>query len=136
MRTFTPEFVRHIYTLDVSLKTYDKYTLSNRLEIGKTKLSDLIRLEPFKKKSNGYGFDTYLRAYNVTKWAEKPITGLRPHSIKNVSYGDHFLRGKKSFLICQLSEDGKTLIIDYFNSFYPRNAVWRTNLLNAHSYHL
>lgn len=133
--TFKPDFVRHIYLRSDVLNSYDKYTISNRLEIGKTKLSDLIRLEPFKGKSNATGINTYLRTTEGGKWAKKPITGLRPHKKKFVFYGDHLVR-KKSLLIIQYSEDRKTLIIDYFNSFYPLNPTLRTELLNNHDYFL
>jgi hypothetical protein len=136
MHTMNIEFVRHIYTLDVSLKTYDKYTISNRSEIGESKLSNIVRIEPFYGFSNAYDIDNCLRLQKCGKWAKKKATGLRPHCCQHVFYGDHLSFNKQSLLIFQFSENKRILIIDYFNSFYPRYATWRTNLLNNHNYFL
>ena len=43
------------------------------------------------------------------------FTGLKPTGIPGVLYGDHFIGGKRSFVLFALSEGGKRLTVHYFN---------------------
>lgn len=111
------EFTRYIFRQVHEVQTYTVYELE--LEQGKTnKLAETVRIEQFRNKSNAHGIDYYFRIKDATAWVKSTqITGLRLYK-DGAYYGDD-RRAGKSLMIFHLRDDGKTLIVDYFNGFYP-----------------
>lgn len=133
MFTGNIEYSRQIYKVDKVLKSYTVFRLVSVVDSKTIKLGVLVRLEPFRGKSNSTGANRFLRSHNGNKWADKTITGLRPTEINNVFYGDHN-NGQKNLLLFQFSKDGEHLVIDYFNGFYPFNPTTANELISNHSF--
>jgi hypothetical protein len=127
MFTGTPEHIRHFYEVENVLKSYTVYSLKNVSDSNRIKLTGLVRLEPFRGKSNTSGVRILLRGRERNRWAKNSLTGLRPTSMESVFYGDHLINGKKSLLLFRLEDNSRVLIIDYFNGFYPNHM----GILNA-----
>jgi len=111
------EFVRYIFREIHKVKSYTVFELVE-LEHGKTnKLAETVRIEQFRNKSNAKDIDFYFRVRDCSNWQKcTKITGLREY--KGGYYGDDRRTGK-SLILFNLLEDGKTLVVDYFNAFYP-----------------
>lgn len=131
-----PDYIRHIYKVERELKSYTTYTI-DEVKGSKILLTDLIRIETFRGRSNTHGIDVYLRLRNTSNWSKcSLVTGLRPISKKGVYYGDcitpHVIGNeKKSLLLFRYSSCGKYLFIDVFRDFYPYHKGQLINLANS-----
>lgn len=112
------EFARYIFREIHKVQTYTVFELVE-LEQGKpNKLAETVRIEQFRNKSNATGIDLYFRLRDDTAWSKcTKITGLRPY--KNGTYYGDDRRTGKSLILFHLMDDEKTLVVDYFNAFYP-----------------
>jgi len=113
------EYIRLIYKVERRLKSYTIFGLIKASSTQRIKISTFVRLEQFRGKSE-QGANLILRGRDATKWAAKTITGLRPTNTKRVFYGDN-KDGNKNLMLFQFSDNEDTMIIDYFNGFYPFN---------------
>ena len=134
MFTGNIEYIRHIYKVDKALASYTVYGLTDVSNPERIKFSPFIRLEPFRGKSNTSGANLILRGRDVTRWAKKTITGLRPTIHDSIYYGDN-KENSKSLLLFQISDSGETLIVDYFNGFYPYNSNMLNELIRNHKFY-
>ncbi|MEQ8553415.1 MAG: hypothetical protein RIC06_22455 [Cyclobacteriaceae bacterium] len=128
MFTGSPEYIRHVYKVNRALKSYTIYELVKVSDPGRIKLPEFVRIEPFRGKSNTSGVDYLLRGRESNKWANNTLTGLRNTSKGFVYYGDRKEGNKKNFLVIKL--DGQSMIIDYYNSFYPGHPGIRDSITN------
>lgn len=113
------EIIRHSYTIERAKKVYAVYELSEPQQ--KKTLTDLIRIEQFRKFSNGKGFDNYLRLRNTNNWNTcEQVTGLFKTSKTNIFFGDRIHSGKKNLLIFLFSNNRERLVIDYYVGYYPK----------------
>lgn len=130
----TPAYVRHIYNAVKELKSYTIYSLDE--VVGKNNLlTEKLRIEKFRGKSNASSIDDYLRLRTTTNWATSGmVTGLRPASKKGLFYGDRVNKdtNKKTLLLFTFSADRKTLFIDVFRGFYPIHKGILKSILNAY----
>lgn len=112
------EFTRYIFQEVHKVQTYTVYELAE-LEQGKrNRLAETVRIEQYRNKSNATGIDYYFRIKDATAWAKSTqITGMRFY--KNGAYYGDDRRTGKSLILFNLLDDGKTLVVDYFNAFYP-----------------
>lgn len=112
------EFARFKFQLIHRVKTYSVFEVYEKENGNPNKLTDVIRIEQFRGKSNSFGIDSYLRLRDCSAWSKCTIvTGLRFYQDGSY-YGDD-RRGEKSLILFHFLNDGKTLIVDYFSSFYP-----------------
>ena len=127
------DFIRHSYTVSKSLKSYEIYELSN-VQFGTPQLTNELRIEQYRNYSNATGIEKYLRLRTCGNWQRcEKVTGLRPTKRQGVFYGDRVKEGsKKSLLIFTISNDRRSLTIDYFLSFYPFTAGQLQNIIAAH----
>ena len=127
------DFIRHSYTVSKSLKSYEIYELSN-VQFGTPQLTKVLRIEPYRNYSEATGIKDYLRLRTCGNWERsEKVTGLRPTKRPGVFYGDRVKEGsKKSLLIFTISDDRRSLTIDYFRSFYPFTAGQLQNIIAAH----
>lgn len=118
----TPEFVRHIYKLTHQVQTYSVYSISEVTNSKPPILTNQLRIELFRGKSNATNITNYLRLRTTNNWnTSEKVTGLRPTSNKNVFHGNRLKDGKKSFIIFIFQNDRQTLYIDVYRSFYPKH---------------
>lgn len=112
------EFARYIFREVHKVQTYTVYELSE-LEQGKrNQLAKTVRIEPYRNKSNAVNIDYYFSIKDATAWVKSTqLTGLRLYK-DGAYYGDDG-RTAKSLILFHLLDYGKTLVVDYFNSFYP-----------------
>jgi hypothetical protein len=131
-----PNYVRHVYKVERELKSYTIYVI-DEVKGSKMLLTDLIRIETFRGKSNTHGIDVYLRLRDNSNWSKcSLVTGLRPISKEGVYYGDcntpHVIGNeKKTLLLFRYSPCGKYLFIDVFSDFYPYEREQLYNLANS-----
>lgn len=115
-----PDFYSHIYQLTHSVKTYSVYTYCPEQSSKTMLLTNILRIEDFREKSNATGINRYLRLRTTTNWStSEKVTGLRPGNQTNTFYGNRLVNGKKNLLIFTFSHDFKTLRIDVYRAFYP-----------------
>ena len=90
----------HVYEVEREKKVYTVYQLIN---VANQKiLTDLIRIENFRKYSNGKGFDKYLRLRNTNNWSKcEQVTGLFFTDHPNLFYGDRLHGGRRNLIIFQ-----------------------------------
>lgn len=118
-----PDYVRHVYKVDKELKTYTVFSI-DEVRGSQSMLTDSIRIETFKGKSNTQGANVYLRLRDTSNWANCTlVTGLRPLG-SGKYYGDCYkpnvIRNKKkTLLIFTYSTCNKFLFVDVFRDFYP-----------------
>jgi hypothetical protein len=129
-----PDFIRHLYKVKKEFKSYTIYSL---VEVtgNKNLLSETIRIETFRSKSNSRNIDDYLRLKTTSNWAtSEMVTGLRPTSKNGLFYGDLINKEtqKKSLLLFTFSTDREILIIDVFRGFYPLNNGLLKNIIKTH----
>lgn len=129
-----PDFIRHLYKVTKELKSYTIYSL---VEVtgNKNLLSETLRIETFRGKSNARNIDDYLRLKTTSNWAtSEMVTGLRPTSKNGLFYGDRLNKEtrKKSLLLFTFSTDREYLIIDVFRGFYPLNNGILKNIIKTH----
>ena len=110
--------VRHIYKVERTKKVYTVYQLEPTTQ--SPILTDLVRIEKFRKFSKGTGFDDYLRLKNTTNWAtSEKVTGLMKTDNPNVFFGDRMHSGRKNLIVFKFSKDKEFLLIDYYKGDYP-----------------
>jgi hypothetical protein len=126
------DYTRHLYHLKEALRVYSYYQLKY-VENGTNQLTELIRIEDYRGFSRGCGFDKYLRLRTSSNWKKgEQVTGLKFTKNDNIFFGDRIHNGVKNLILFQFSPDRKTLIIDYFKGFYPKNKEVLQNLLINH----
>lgn len=123
MVTFTPDNYKTTFVFDTEKKTFKQYKLQSA-EI--PLLPELVRLE----KNNGYnsitGAENLLRIRNATNWTKCTLTGLRPTGTPNFYYADLPIKGKKSFCVVYLPEDGQSIEVRITPQFYPKPDLTKT----------
>lgn len=134
MFTGSPEYIRHIYQVDKVLKSYTVYSLKSASDSSRIKLTPSVRLEPFRGKSNTSGVSVLLRDREPHRWAKNTLTGLRPTSCKSVYYGDHINGNQKNLMLFKLTDNSRTLIVDYFNGFYPNHKGILDAIIQNHNF--
>jgi hypothetical protein len=127
-----PDYIRHVYQVNSELKSYTVYSIA---EVnGKQLLTDLLRIEQFRGKSNATGIDDYLRLRTTTSWEKsEKVTGLRPTEKPYLYYGDWTGTNRaKTLLLFTFSEDRQKLVIDVFRGFYPNHRGILQNIIRNH----
>jgi hypothetical protein len=94
---------------------------------GFNKMPALLGFERNQGKGN-VKTDLILRG-KTQKWSDKILTGLMKSTIPGVYYGDHFNKGKKSFLIIGISTDNEKMVIEYYHNYYPLNPTIRNHMI-------
>jgi hypothetical protein len=131
-----PDYVRHVYKVERELKSYTIYSF---VEVSRSKnlLTDLIRIEPYRDKSNTTGINDYLRLRDAPNWTKcSLVTGLRKVKDQGIFYGDcrtpNLIGNKsKSLLMFRFSPCGLRLFIYVFRDFYPFNKGFLPNIANS-----
>lgn len=140
MKTDNYKFTRHLFEIVSTDFKYNLYKLQQLLN-GNNSLPDIVRIEGFRKLSQGTGFNELLIIKDQSHWNKcKLSTGMRPLTKKNCFYGDirqMAPNGKpiKSFLIVQYDSSRETLVIDYFKNFYPFQKELRSLITDNHNYY-
>lgn len=134
MFTGTPEYIRHIYQVDKVLRSYTVYSLKEVSDSSRVKLSDLVRLEPFRGKSHTSGVCVLLRDREPNRWSKNSLTGLRPTDRNAVYYGDHVNGNQKSLILFKLVNNSTKMIVDYFNGFYPNHKGILAAIIQHHNF--
>jgi len=140
MKPDNAKHTRHIYKLEPNDRKYFEYSLQIRLN-GKELLPEKLRVEENRKFNNGTGFSEFLRLLDKKLIKDcKTQTGLRPITKKNCFYGDLVqtnAKGEivKSFLLVQIADKRKTMIVDYFKGFKPFNVKVRDKLIATHQFY-
>ena len=127
-----PDYIRHTYKVSKKLKSYTIFELV-KVEGNTNLLTDVIRIEKFRGKSNAANIEHYLRLRNKTNWNKcEMVTGLRPTKIRNLYYGDRRRQNKKSLLIFIVPNNPETLIIDVYRVFYPNHNGILQNIIKTY----
>ena len=141
METGNFNYSRHIYEL-VPTK-YISYNIYKLVACDGDKiLTDFIKFEDNAKRSNGYGFDVWLRIKDHEFWENcSLITGLRPTIKQNVYQGNKRKTVNNrykpdSLILIQYSYDYKTAVVDFFNQFYTYDKFEFRYIINNHDYYL
>lgn len=126
----TPDFYTHIFNLTHEVKSYSVFThdfiKSSNIQL----LTETLRIELYRGKSNAKGITTYLRLRTTNNWqTSEQVTGLRPTKNPNVFYGNRKVNGKRNLLVFEYLNSGKTLKIDVYRSFYPNTPTILQNIL-------
>lgn len=128
-------YFRHIYKLEKELKTYSVYNLESKTSYSNL-LTNILRIEQYRNKSNATNIQEYLRLRTSTSWRNsEQVTGLRPFK-ESIFYGDRIKHGKKNLLIFQFSKGRTMLIIDVYRSFYPHTKGYLLKILKSHNYEI
>lgn len=123
------DFTRYVFQQCHKVKSYAVYELESVTGNYINKLTEKIRIEQFRGKSNATGINLYFRLRDSTNWTKcTQVTGLRKFD-EVTFYGDDNRGERKSLLVFHFQNDGKTLIIDYFNSLYPYTPIQRNSLM-------
>jgi len=131
------QYIRHTYNVSNELKSYTVYELVEVVG-NKNLLTDILRIEEFRGKSNASNINDYLRIRNCSNWSKcEQITGLRPTVKEGLFYGDWRKLDKsetikKTLLIFLFSTDRKKLFIDVYRGFYPINPALLQNIINTY----
>lgn len=152
MKTANINFTRGIYHLSKMLENEDKYYLLENKNILTensihTKKIKLEKRNFFNSKT--LEFDYFLKLRTDTNWVRCKKTGLAKTSIKNVFQGNMSIvlelsqkkeNGKpfenpKHFIIAQLLNDNKTLILDIFKDFFPVYPDTRKCFIQEHNFY-
>ncbi len=128
-----PDYIRHTYKVLKVLKSYTVFKLQ-KLDGNTNLLTDVIRIEKFRGKSNATNINYYLRLRNCSNWSKcEMVTGLRPTKIKGLFYGDRRTNTtKKTLLIFVATNDPNTLIIDVYRGFYPNHKGILQNIISTY----
>lgn len=132
-----PDYIRHTYKV---LKVLKSYTIFERVKVENNTnlLTDIIRIEKFRGKSNATNIDYYLRLRNTSNWSKcEMVTGLRKTKIRGLFYGNRQVKNKfntikKTLLIFVVPKDPKTLIVDVYRGFYPNHNGILQTIINAY----
>lgn len=126
----TPDFYTHIFDLTHEVKSYSVFTYNSVKSSNTQLLTEKLRIELYRGKSNATGINTYLRLRTSTNWQMcEQVTGLRPTKNRNIFYGDRIQKGKRNLLVFEYLNNGKTLKIDVYRSFYPNSRAILLNIL-------
>jgi len=126
----TPDFYTHIFDLTHEVQSYSVFThdfvKSSNIQL----LTEILRIELYRGKSNAKNIETYLRLRTSAnlQTCEK-VTGLRPTKNCNVFYGDRKVNGKRNLLVFEYLNNGKVLKIDVYRAFYPNTSTILQNIL-------
>lgn len=116
----TPDFYTHIFDLTHQVKSYSVFTYNFTKSSNIQLLTERLRIELYRGKSNATNIETYLRLRTSTNWQTcEQVTGLRPTKSNNVFYGNRKINGKRNLLVFEYLDNGKTLKIDVYRVFYP-----------------
>lgn len=121
-----PKPYRYFYKLNTVLESYSVYEIIAGTE-NKLLLTEILRIEKFREKSQSKNIVDYLRLRTTTNWETcELITGLRPTAKRGLFYGDWLKtnvlgNNAKHLLIFQVSRDKEYLFIDVYRGFYPTN---------------
>lgn len=127
----TPDFYTHIFDLTHEVKSYSVFTRNSVKSSNIQLLTEILRIELYRGKSNAKGIETYLRLRTSTNWQTcEQVTGLRPTKNRNVFYGDRKVNGKRNLLVFEYLDNGKTLKIDVYRAFYPNTPKILQDILN------
>src|SRR5690606_15157017 len=97
-------------------------------------LTEVIRIELYRGKSNATNIETYLRLRTSTNWQTcEQVTGLRPTKNRNVFYGDREVNGTRNLFGFQYLDNNKTLKIDVYRAFYTNTPKIQQDILK-HKY--
>jgi hypothetical protein len=122
----TPKPYRYFYKLNTVLESYSVYEIMAGTE-QKLLLTEILRIEKFREKSQSKNIANYLRLRTTTNWETcELITGLRPTSKRGLFYGDWLKTNilgstAKHLLIFQFAEGRDFMFIDVYRGFYPTN---------------
>ena len=150
MKTANIDFIRGVYHLSKILENDDKYY---KLENKELLNDEVLQTETVKLEKRNYfnsktlDFEYYLRLRTDTNWQRCAKTGLAFTNTTNVfqgnisavmDLGQRRENGKpfenpKHFVIAQLINDSKTLVLDIFKDFYPVNRDARKCFINEHN---
>lgn len=126
----TPDFYTHIFDLTHEVKSYSVFTHNSAKLHNFQLLTEVIRIELYRGKSNATNIETYLRLRTSTNWKTcEQVTGLRPTKNPSVFYGDRKVNGKRNLLVFEYLNNGKTLKIDVYRAFYPNTPTVLQNIL-------
>ena len=126
------EFIRYTYILtDSYAKGFGAIYELQESSRPDSFLPQKVKIERDLNKSKATKIDYWLLFGKSNKEGAK--TGLRQIQDRKF-YGDKLYKGKKSFLLVQLSKDNSTLIIDSFRGFYPLPR--REPIINLHQFKL
>jgi hypothetical protein len=132
-----PKPHRYFYKLNTALESYSVYEIMAGTE-QKLLLTEILRIEKFREKSQSKNIVDYLRLRTTTNWETcELITGLRPTSKRGLYYGDWLKKNMlgntaKHLLILQFSKDKEYLFIDIYKGFYPANKRSHQRIINAY----
>lgn len=121
-----PDFIRHTYKVLKVLRSYTVFELQ-KVNGNTNLLSNIIRIEKFRGKSNATNIKHYLRLRNTSNWSKcKLVTGLRPTIKDGLFYGDLRKPGrsntvKKTLLLFLFLDASQTLYINVYRGFYPNH---------------
>ena len=121
-----PKPYRYFYKLNTVLESYSVYGIIAETE-NKLLLTEILRIEKFREKSQSKKIADYLPLRSTTNWETcELITGLRPTAKKGLFYGDWLKTNvlgntAKHLLIFQFSRDRQYLFVDVYRGFYPTN---------------
>lgn len=116
----TPDFYTHIFDLTHQVKSYGVFTHNFTKSSNIQLLTETLRIELYRGKSNAKNIETYLRLRTSTNWQTcEKVTGLRPTKSSNVFYGNRKINGKRNLLVFEYLDNGKVLKIDVYRAFYP-----------------
>ena len=126
------DYIRHTFKVSKTLKSYTIFELVK--VVGNTNLlTDVIRIEKFRGKSNATKIEHYLRLRNTANWNKcEMVTGLRPAKITGLFYGDRRKQSKKNLLIFIVPNNPQTLIIDVYRGFYPNHNGILQNIIKTY----
>jgi len=116
----TPDFYTHIFDLTHEVKSYSVFTYNFTKSSNIQLLTETLRIELFRGKSNAKDITTYLRLRTTNNWQTcEQVTGLRPTKNGNVFYGNRQVNGKRNLLVFEYLDKGNVLKIDVYKAFYP-----------------
>jgi hypothetical protein len=132
-----PKPYRYFYKLNSVLESYSVYEIIAGTK-KKLLLTEILRIEKFKEKSQSKNITDYLRLRSSNNWETcELITGLRPTAKRGLFYGDwlktNVLGNKaKHLLIFQFAEGKNFILIDIYRGFYPRNRKALQNIISTY----
>jgi hypothetical protein len=155
MRTGNKDYLRAIYTLDISYNNTVKAKQYILVEKNNYLIDEILQERIKIEKDNGFHdrsrqFEYWLYFRNDTNWSRCFKTGLAKTSLKYVFEGNvsepiilntKNNKGKdwenpKHFILLQFSENSETIIIDLFKEFYPFKKAFVDLIVKEHQFYL
>ena len=138
-------FTRYIYGLTYACGTFNEFKLIHRtirystIDPNRFDLSYRVAIEPFK----GINTNTKGAKYYFAHWEGnrmKDLTGLRSSFLENVFFGDLVFfdqdgNRNKVLLLFQILPIDEQLIVDVFDSYYPKNKKERNRIIDRHPWY-